>query len=395
MIEQITVKNFKSLADVSIDFGKFNCFVGLNGAGKTTILQALDFISQQMRGDIQGWLQEQGWAADDIRFWHAAHAPMPDTVLEVRLRLKNGDLVRWSGRFDLTHLQLVDEVAVLMSEPAKQLLSTTVDRFTLDGAIFNTAFNYQGSVLSQLRDKFLPEPLRELKKALVNMRSLYLLAPHLLRRDSRPESSTTLSPGGDGLPSFLHILQGPAKERLEEMLKLFYPRITGYKIMTTSDGAQKLAIHELQTRHGTAEADVSVTFAGHVNDGLLRVLAILAQLEYDNANILVLDEIENGINPEITEKLVDLLVRCPAQIIITTHSPMILNYVSDEIAKTAVQFVFKDQSGQTSVKPFFSLPATADKLVHMGPGEAFVDTNLNRLTETFLQAKQAAAPVEP
>src|SRR5450830_1061989 len=386
MIEQVTVKNFKSLADVTIDFGRFNCFVGLNGAGKTTILQALDFISQQMRGDVGTWLEERGWTADDLRFGDGVGQPVLHTMLEVRFRLKSGDLLCWTGTFDPAHLQLLDEVALLLTEPPQQLLATTAERLTLDDIGLELTFTYEGSVLSQLRGQLLSEPLREFKEALINMRSLYLLAPHLLRRSSRLNGHTDLSAGGDGLPSFLGKIQGSAKDHLEKMLQVFYPRINGFNITTTPDGLQRLAVYE---------QDSFVTQASHVNDGLLRVLAILAQLEYDNANILVLDEIENGINPEITEKLVDLLVQCPAQIIVTTHSPMILNYVRDEVAKTAVQFVFKDQRGQTSVKPFFSLPATAEKLVHMGPGEAFVDTNLNQLTEAFLQAKKTSAPLLP
>ncbi|MRX06967.1 AAA family ATPase [Pseudoduganella sp. FT25W] len=395
MIEQITVKNFKSLADVTIDFGKFNCFVGLNGAGKTTILQALDFIAQQMRGNVSDWLDERGWSGEDLLFHGGVNPGLNSGTVEVRFRLQSGDLLSWTASFSSTRLQLMDEVAVLMSAPSEQLLSTSAEHFTLDGVMLDIAFNYEGSMLSQFRDKLLPEPLLELKTALINMRSLYLLAPHLLRRNSRLTDHSGLSAGGDGLPAFLDKIQGSSKERLEKMLRVFYPNITGFTVVTMPMGSRRLMISEQLTQQGVDGKQTLIMHASHVNDGLLRVLAILAQLEYDSTNILVLDEIENGINPEITEKLVDLLVQCPAQIIVTTHSPMILNYMADDIAKTAVKFVFKDTSGRTDVQPFFSLPATAEKLAYMGPGEAFVDTNLNRLTETFLQAKKASMPVQP
>ncbi|WP_410498662.1 AAA family ATPase [Chitinibacter sp. S2-10] len=35
MIEKITIRNFKSLADMTIKLDKFNCLVGMNGAGKS------------------------------------------------------------------------------------------------------------------------------------------------------------------------------------------------------------------------------------------------------------------------------------------------------------------------------------------------------------------------
>ena len=121
------------------------------------------------------------------------------------------------------------------------------------------------------------------------------------------------------------------------------------------------------------------TEARHINDGLLRVLAILAQAASDRSLIL-LDEIENGINPEIVEALVDALLASPQQMLVTTHSPMILNYLPDDTARQALQFVYKNPAGPTRVRPFFSIERIARKLEVMGPGEAFVDTDLEALT---------------
>ena len=56
MISGFGVRGFKSLVDFSIeDMGGFTCFVGLNGAGKSSILQFLDFASHLMKGDIPQW----------------------------------------------------------------------------------------------------------------------------------------------------------------------------------------------------------------------------------------------------------------------------------------------------------------------------------------------------
>ena len=67
MIKSVRIVNFKSLAAVTIPIGHFNCLVGMNGAGKSTVLQALDFLSQLMRGDVQGWLDGRGWTAADLK----------------------------------------------------------------------------------------------------------------------------------------------------------------------------------------------------------------------------------------------------------------------------------------------------------------------------------------
>ena len=60
---------------------------------------------------------------------------------------------------------------------------------------------------------------------------------------------------------------------------------------------------------------------------------------------------------------------------------MILNYLDDETAKKGVIYLYKTPQGHTKSIPFFSIPSLAKKLTVMGPGEAFVDTNLTKLAD--------------
>ena len=65
-IKSIKVDNFKSLVNFNLPLAKFNCLVGLNGSGKSTVLQFFDFLSQQVRGDLSGWLKERQWESSDL-----------------------------------------------------------------------------------------------------------------------------------------------------------------------------------------------------------------------------------------------------------------------------------------------------------------------------------------
>ena len=60
-IKSIEANNFKSLVDFRIELAQFNCLIGLNGSGKSTVLQFIDFVSQLVRGDMKGWLNERKW----------------------------------------------------------------------------------------------------------------------------------------------------------------------------------------------------------------------------------------------------------------------------------------------------------------------------------------------
>lgn len=376
MIEEVSIKNFKSLADLCIRLDRFNCFVGMNGSGKTSILQALDFISQQMHGDLTKWFDERGWKPADIGYkGNGGTARASFTELEVKLRLSKTETLSWLGLFSRKKLQLVAETARIV-ESGRSLLRTDANTYEVDGTVPQPLnFNYQGSILSQLKDSFLPEPLIHLRDALKGIRSLELLSPHLLRKRSRSHTAH-IGVGGEKLSGFLDGIKGEAKDGLVAQLKDFYPSLEDYRISTSKGGWKSL--HVTEARQATTEHGLRVleTEAGHLNDGLLRILAILAEAKSTGSTMLLLDEIENGINPEIVEKLVDRLVSAPLQMIVTTHSPMILNYLTDAVAKQSVQFIYKDEYGRTNVRPLFTIPRIEKKLDYMGPGEAFVDTDL-------------------
>jgi len=110
------------------------------------------------------------------------------------------------------------------------------------------------------------------------------------------------------------------------------------------------------------------------------MIAILSEVDSQH-DFLLFDEIENGINPELVEFVIDVLVKCKQQVVVTTHSPMILNYLDDATAKKGVIYLYKTPEGHTKSIPFFSIPSLKKKLEVMGPGEAFVDTNLTELAD--------------
>ncbi len=41
MVQQVTIQNFKSIADLTLELGRINVFIGENGSGKSNILEAI------------------------------------------------------------------------------------------------------------------------------------------------------------------------------------------------------------------------------------------------------------------------------------------------------------------------------------------------------------------
>lgn len=372
MIEHIKIRNFKSLGEVSLSLGKFNCLIGMNGAGKSTVLQALDFISQVMIGQVQEWLDARGWKSHDL---NCKLRKESNVGLTISFRTKTGQSLKWVAVFNRTTLRCSSETITLDGE---KILQSTGQDFRINGKPKqDIAFVYQGSILSVLKDSELPEAMKEFRDALRRIRSLELLSPQMMRKRARTNDQD-IGAGGEKLSAFLHSIKGEHRERLRGLLKTFYPNLIDFKITSQRAGWKTLSVIE-QFQEQKLETE-----ATHLNDGLLRILAVLAQSESDRSLIL-LDEIENGINQEIVEKLVETLTASPQQMLVTTHSPLILNYLDDEVARQSVQFIYKTPQGESRIRHFFKIPRIGEKLQYMGPGDAFVDTDLNALTQECIE----------
>lgn len=377
MIVSLKIKNFKSIVDLDINLEKFTCLVGLNGAGKSSLLQGIDFASHLMTGDIRSWLQRRNWDAKDL---HSKLSTASNIVIFVTIELSNKKRYIWKTAFNRQLLSCTrEEIHDLQTNEI--IFNSSKGHYSINGADNSRIdFNFEGSLLSHLKKDILTKELIEIREKISSIRSFELLSPHLMRSTSR-DSCTDIGAGGEKLASFLHNLKGEPRNTLTNLLRAFYPRVVDFKTIQKKAGWKQLfVIEEFNGRQ--IETD-----AKHINDGLLRILAILAQTNSSQSMILF-DEIENGINPEIVETLVNLLQNSPQQILVTTHSPLILNYLSDETAKNSVQFIYRGSEGGTKAAPLFSMNRIKKKLDYMGPGEVFVDTNLTALTSEFVSLSE-------
>ncbi len=369
----IRAKNFKSLVDFEINLAKFTCLIGLNSSGKSTVLQFIDFLAQQVRGDMKGWLRARGWDAKDITSQFSASTNID---FSVDLMDDSGGRATWKASFDADELYCIEEQIIIGDATLLDVRGGKVAGQRFPRGMppeQQIAFTYEGSILSQLRESTLPPELLEFKKSWQSVQSLDVLSPELLRQRTRA-SVESMGLGGRGLPAFLHKLGAVQRQELAARLREAYQQLRGVETRSLRHGWKKLEIEE---EFGDRRL---VTDAHHVADGILRLMVILAETQTDH-RFLMFDEIENGINPELVEFVLDALVSARQQVSVTTHSPMILNYLDDEVAREGVVYLYKTRKGHTQAIRFFHIPSVAEKLTVMGPGEAFADTDLTRLQD--------------
>jgi predicted ATPase len=383
-ITHIKVDNFKSLVDFNLPLAKFSCLVGLNGSGKSTVLQFFDFLSQQVKGDFSGWLKRRQWNSTDL---NSKLTRKQNVDFEVLLffnshgRTLSGDAeIRWTASFNRQTLRCTSERLEWNGELLLKVENGNYHIWSIDNlqiADFKSTtvyqeqrqhilsgqipFEYQGSVLSRISESKLPSKLRQFRDFFKQLNALDLLAPELLRQRTR-EAENSLGIGGEKLSAFLHELGEEKLATIQEKLTEIYPNLKSIDISSLRSGWKNLLIYE---QFGS---NIIKLEARHVADGLLRILAVFAQLSKIQS-FLLLDEIENGINPELIEFLIDTLVGADPQVLITTHSPMVLNYLEDDVAIEGVIYIYKQPSGATKAIRLFDIPSMRKKLEVMGAGE--------------------------
>lgn len=394
MIRGFYIDNFKSLVRFRLppkphQLGAFTCLVGLNGAGKSTVLQAFDFVGHLANGQVGTWVKQREWKTSDLTSRFLKLKKLIQFELEIDVP-GTGHIV-WTGAFNTTEMRCTAETVTvdgqeqaLHIKDGQLLVSGTDSKPSVQYPI--RSMKYEGSTLSFIEVRNVHPALGVLKHVAANLRSLDLLSPQSMRR--RAKKGVDIGYGGERLGAFIHGLPAKDKATLTEALKKFYPNVYELSTKALRAGWKDLRVVE---QYDSAPLLRLESDARQVNDGLLRVLAVLSQVSVSDGadqgaltdglgqSCVLFDEIENGINPELMQKLVELLLRAQRQVIVTTHSPLVLNYLSDSVAKESVLLVYRNKEGHTQAVRLFDLPSTRKKLALLGPGEVFVDTDLEAL----------------
>jgi predicted ATPase len=409
MIRSFYIDNFKSLVDFRLPplphrLSGFTCLVGLNGAGKSTVLQAFDFVGHMTSGQVSAWLRQRDWDDADLK------SRFLNRVLinfELELELPGIGTIEWHGAYNATLRRCTSESVRLGDEDVLKMSEDSIIASGRDGSatlvIPRQGVQYEGSVLSLLDTRRSLHPaLQALKASAGALRSLDMLNPREMRRRSR--DAADIGYGGERLSGYLHGLSKSSKDALLAALQEFYPQLKSLTTTGMRAGWRDLRIAE---SYADAQRRPLDTPARQVNDGLLRILAVLSQVTAVSraaptpasddsaveagAPCVLFDEIENGINPELMQKLVQLLLGAKRQVIVTTHSPLVLNYLPDVVAKESVLLLFRNSAGHTKAVRLFDLPSTQKRLALLGPGEVFVDTNLEALPAEAMALLDAQA----
>jgi predicted ATPase len=386
MLESLSLKAFKAYGEATtVPLEPFTVLVGPNGAGKSTILQAIDLLGAVVRSTLPEHLKAQDWDYADLLHLRSAKAELG---IVARLRL-GGELLEWSITFgkrrspgiakEQVVLEQNGERAVLLERNGRTMWRLVEAEGDEREQIAQTLTSSWLATLETDRgeDARRFPRLCRLASWARRIRGHFFLDPLKLRAPGRGEHKS-IGPNGENLAAFLAGLRKKKDSRfprLVDRVRKHYPPLQGLAPRRGQYGWTHLEVEE---RWNGERVTLN---ARQVSDGLLRLIAVATMHESEpRTSVLLLDEIENGMHPQLlghfTEMLQDLAP--DTQVIVTTHSPVALNFVRSD---TGIVIVDRGRGGVPRCTRLTGAKGYEKLRAHFDPGELWYNLGEEKLVQ--------------
>lgn len=411
MIRELTIRNYRSILDHTIELGRINVFIGENGCGKTNVLEALamaaaavtnklsveELFNRGMRVAKPSIMRSsfRGAAAKEIAFQVGLEGTRSRAPRSVEIRLSAADKGdgTWVDSLGSAKIQLgkgsdarkkadalntflrelphADEAAANeMAEALKTTLGTS------DGEAVAKGFRamYARLELADLLGSF----------------GVYDADLMALRGFTITSRRSPLGLYGETLDVAIHQLPPAAKKDLLERARCISwldrfvvepsdpKKYEGHKL---GKSQSTLYFHDRHMRRGN-----DVFSAENVNEGILRILFHLTLfISASTPAVLGIDNIETALNPQLCR---DLMAQLPAlaerhgkQALITTHNPAVLDGLDLNDPEQRLFVVSRDDGGHTRTRRIKVKPEIKDAKYKLS--ELWMRGHLGGLPERF------------
>jgi predicted ATPase len=388
MLKKMTIRNFKAIQDMTIEFTPLTVLIGGNSCGKSTVLQAIDFLSGiALRKDINEYLDDHELYINDLKSKLNDGENKPIEFVSV-YEFNKGDLIiklEWSLSIDQQNDGWVIHEKIIDLTTNDLICSYGIDDTKNTPSIMEQ-IKLKSSALNILSDMYsAPLYISDLEHFLNSVHNFEAFSVEKIRNENKKNllAGIWVGVGGEDLIPFIHKMSETEKKELNSIVSDFM----GHNIEIETEEVWKDKV-DLWITESFNGASTSIN-SRHISDGLLRMIALVAiatQKETKfiidlpiTTGIVMFDEIENGINPYLTEKYIGLfrkLIKMTGQqVIVTTHSPIIV----DDIDPEEIVCLWKDENGATHNKRLFDIKELQEMLEYLNPGEAWMNIRQEEL----------------
>lgn len=369
MIRSIKLKNFFSLASQEISFGTLNALVGINGAGKSNLIKALQVLKAVINdGDMSNLFINQWGGFDAVMFM--GNTDSRASIL-IEYEFDPDDLgvygyhfqepvfycIRFHKVASSQNYYLCESFHTKNEDGRPNYRYLKIDNgngFAREGrandqqSVSYELDNASESILSQLVDKdryYQIYTLREAIKDVAIYTYFNTTATSAIRKPVLPGFTNRLSPDGSNLPQVLNAIKVNDKQsyaKIIDALTAVNPNFRGFDFNFLGTNIE-LLLDEFSLNRA-----IHVT---HISDGTLRYLCLLSIVFNPRRGRLVcIDEPEVGLHPDMLSELMQAIMDDPnkTQYVITTHSSLLLN----QIPVSDVIVFEKDEQNSSVIRDF-------------------------------------------
>lgn len=358
MISNVTIKNYKSVVDVSLPLGRFNLLIGANGCGKSNILEgiALGAAASADKLDYE-YFANRGIRVTDPVFMLPAFEDVEVDKIHVSVSNEEGiDSVfdihynseakpaRWED--DSVSFSQVASFIKKDGIRAKELVKM------LDGAIpgFTNDTNLNIRVKRIGEQLYVIPSTPELYSFLI-----YSLEESKLRKADDSNRTFPLGLHGEGLFAYLkNLAQQPYSTELIDEIKDNLKVLDWFGDMQIPSN-QLSNEFNLKLKDSYMSDTLNMFDQRSTNEGFLYLLFYLTLVISDETpSFFAIENIDTAFNPklcrEVVRRLIELAKKHNKQIIATTHNPAVLDGLDLSDNEQKLMVVQRSIDGYTKVR---------------------------------------------
>ncbi len=327
----LTARRYRSLRDETVALSDLNLFIGANASGKSTILDALRFLHEGVRErDFKPAVFARGGIVHLA--WKGEEAHQIDLNVEMEHQGNQYDwliqLARQGSEFEIHREELFENRNGM---PSLQLLKANSGRGWWWSSEREEQVEITQSATACALANAAPNTAfsgREVS-AFVGRWGFFDPSPFLLRRGWMGLDPGTFDPYGRNLAERLLEIRSSSPELFDRIVTATQSVLglpTAIEIRESRDSEEKVFFvqHEPGLKYSVHQVGAS--------SGTLRMLALMTALfgECDR-NLIAIEEPENYVHPTALAAFAEYLLKArdQVQILVTTHSPLLLDYLND------------------------------------------------------------------
>jgi len=325
---RLRVENFLSLRNVSVPLEKLTVLVGPNASGKSNVIKALRVLTTVAKVGPHAVAGVLGINEFREMAFNFDKGRVASVSLEVEMNRASATYEASMGSFMVAERLTLDGHTLFESESTSKKSSARYITKSEKSASLPVAHGvkYFGQDLRYVGLSDVPSDARD---ELLNLRDFiygigtYSFTLSKIRAASNVREKADLREDGSGLARvllYLYLEKRKAFSQLETTLQGLVPEVEEI-IPRLSDDHVYVMLKEKGLREPLPPSLIS--------DGTLRLMAFAAALHM-TPSLVAFEEPENCIHPHLLDALTHLFRGSEPQVIITTHSPSLLDRVKPE-----------------------------------------------------------------